>query len=326
MHTIVGAGGVIANEVTTELLAKGLPVRLVSRRPVTQFTGAIWQKADLKNFAELSAAVKGSTVIYLCAGLKYDKRVWAAEWPLIMQNVINAAKQNKARLIFFDNVYMYGRVEGAMTETTPYNPCSVKGEIRARIAERLLQEIKTGNLRGSIARAADFYGAQSLNSFYDSMVLAKYAKGQKAMWLGDPRSLHSFTYVPDAGKAMAVLGLNESSDGGTWHMPTAPARKGTAFIELAASVSQCQPAYLKVNKRMLQALGLFNHLIGESVELYYQYQYDYRFDSSKFEKAFGIQPTSYEAGTSEFAQWLKKGKSIEEQDLTSAKLQEHYQV
>jgi nucleoside-diphosphate-sugar epimerase len=301
MHTILGAGGPIANVLTKELLANNLPVRLISRKPVTQFKNATWQKADLKNFAELSTAAKGSGVIYLCAGLKYDKKVWAAEWPVIMQNVIHLAKQNNARLIFFDNVYMYGLVDGPMTEATPFNPSSKKGEIRAKIAGSLLNEINAGNIRGSIARAADFYGAESMNSFYDSMVLAKYAKGQKAMWLGDAAAIHSFTYVPDAGKAMALLGQREESDGTTWHLPTAQGLTGKDFIQLAAEHFSVEPRFTKVNKLMLKTIGLFNPLIAETTELYYQYDHDYIFDSSKFEAAFALQPRSYKEGVKEFA-------------------------
>ncbi len=37
----------------------------------------------------------------------------------------------------------------------------------------------------------------------------------------------------------------------------------------------------------------------ESYEMLYQYDRDYVFDSSKFEKAFGFKPTSYEAGIDE---------------------------
>ena len=63
-------------------------------------------------------------------------------------------------------MYMYGRVNGAMKENLPYHPMSVKGEIRARIAEQLTSEVSAGNLRATIAQAADFYGAENLNSFY----------------------------------------------------------------------------------------------------------------------------------------------------------------
>lgn len=306
MHTILGAGGPVADALTALLLQHGELVRLVSRKPVTKFSGAGWVKADLTKGPEVLKAVEGASVIYMCAGLKYDKKVWAAEWPQIMQNLIAAARHTGARLIFFDNVYMYGKVEGAMREDTPYHPSSVKGKIRTAVADGIMREIKEGNIRGAIARAADFYGALSMNSFLDSMVLAKYAKKEKASWLGNPATKHSFTYVPDAGRAMYLLGQTESADGQVWHVPTATSKTGSEFIQLAASVYNATPRYQKVNKLMLQAIGWFNPLIGETAEMYYQYQYDYIFDSSKFEKAFGVKPTSYEEGFKEFARVINQ--------------------
>jgi nucleoside-diphosphate-sugar epimerase len=289
-----------------ELLRQGNTVRLVSRRKIDPPANASWTGADLKNKQQVLNATKGSSVIYLCVGLQYNKKVWQAEWPLIIQNIIDAAKASNARLIFFDNVYMYGCVQGAMKEDTPYNPSSVKGAVRAKVAEQLMSEVKAGNIRASIARAADFYGAESLNSFYDSMVLAKFAKKSKAMWLGNPASKHSFTYVPDAGKAVALLGTHPESDNQIWHLPTAPALTGKAFIELAAGIFNTRPAYTRVNKFMLTTIGIFNKMIGETAELYYQYEYDYIFDSKKFEDYFKVKPTPYEDGIKELTQTLFK--------------------
>ncbi|MEJ7737119.1 MAG: NAD-dependent epimerase/dehydratase family protein [Chitinophagaceae bacterium] len=309
MHTILGAGGPISNSLANELIKNGHSIRLVSRSAVTRFPGIEWQGADLKNNKEVQKAVQGSSVIYMCAGLPYNKKVWAAEWPVIMQNLIDAAQTTGARLIFFDNVYMYGHVNGSMNENTPYNPLSVKGEIRAKIARKLMDETLAGNIKASIARAADFYGAESLNSFYDSMVLAKYAKGEKAMWLGNVSKKHAFTYVPDAGKAMYLLGQTPASDSQVWHLPTAKAMTGKAFIELAASTFNRDPRYTTINKFMLHAIGIFNKLTGETAELYYQYKYDYIFDSSKFEDTFGLRPTSYNDGVKELSKTLFKVKA-----------------
>ena len=306
MHTLLGAGGPVSNALAQELLQQGETVRLVSRRPIQTGGRATWVHADLKDYQQVLGAVQGATVIYLCAGLRYDKKVWAAEWPLIMQNLIDATKATGARLIFFDNVYMYGHVAGPMTEETPYNPASRKGEIRARIAEKLMSEAKAGNLNATIARAADFYGAGSLNSFFDAMVLAKYAKKEKAMWLGEPGSKHAFTYVPDAGRAVYLLGQHPEADNQVWHVPTAPALTGHAFMQLAAKAFNTQPKYMKVNKLMLQALGLFTKAIGETAELYYQYQYDYIFSSEKFQHAFGVMPTTYDEGLQQLSQTLFK--------------------
>ncbi|MCC8409752.1 NAD-dependent epimerase/dehydratase family protein [Mucilaginibacter sp. UR6-1] len=303
MHTILGAGGPVANTLTRQLIDHNQNVKLVSRRPST-FTGnnVSWQKADLLNRNEVLNAVKGSTVIYLCAGLVYDKDIWREQWPVIIQNVIDAAKETQARLIFFDNVYMYGLVNGAMTENTHYNPTSVKGEVRAKVATTLMDEAKAGNIKASILRGADFYGAESMNSFYDMMVLDKFSKRQKAQWIGDANTKHSFTYVPDAGQAMYLLGQTPESDNQIWHAPSAPALTGKQLIELAAGEFGVAPKFTSINKAMLWMVGLFNKTVMGTVEMYYQYDHDYIFDSSKFEKAFGIKPTTYRDGISHLAQ------------------------
>lgn len=307
MHTILGAGGPVANALTAQLIQANQNIRLVSRRPVNVTNPKVqWQEADLLQAAEVIAATKGSTVIYMCAGLVYDKDIWKQQWPVIMQNLIDAAKTHNARLIFFDNVYMYGLVDGPMLETTPYNPVSVKGEVRAKIVTQLMDEVKAGNVQATLARAADFYGAESMNSFLDSMVLSKYSKGERAMWLGKPNAKHSFTYVADAGRAMYLLGQSPETDNQIWHMPTAAPLTGVEFMHIAANVFKTQTKYIRVNKLMLQILGLFDKVTGGAVEMYYQYDHDYIFDSTKFEKAFGVQPTSYADGFQQLSQTLFK--------------------
>ena len=297
MHTILGAGGPISNALARELQKTNQTIRLVSRKPVPASGKTSWKKADLLNYQETLEECRGSEVIYLCAGLKYDKDVWQDQWPKIMRNALNITKETGARFIFFDNVYMYGLVAGSMTEETPYRPTSVKGEVRAKIASQLMEEVKAGNIKASIARAADFYGAtDSGNSFFDMMVLDKLSKRKNAQWLGNPDTLHSFTYVEDAARGVFTLGQNPESDNQIWHLPTAPAMKGSDFINLAAAIFDTSPNYSRINKFMLQAIGMFNPLIKSTVEMYYQYQHDYNFNSSKFEKAFAIGPRSYEEG------------------------------
>ncbi len=96
MHTILGAGGPVSNALAQELLKNNQPVRLVSRRKIENSKNATWVGADLKNYQQVLQAVLGSEVIYMCAGLQYNKKVWAAEWPVIMQNLIDATKAIRA--------------------------------------------------------------------------------------------------------------------------------------------------------------------------------------------------------------------------------------
>lgn len=307
IHTIFGAGGPVANALTRQLISENKNVRLVSRRPST-FTGnnITWHKADLLNYPEVLQAAKGSDVIYLCAGLVYDAKVWQQQWPVIMQNMINVTKETGARFIFFDNVYMYGLVNGPMTETTPYKPVSAKGEVRAKTATQLMDEVRSGNIKASILRGADFYGAESMNSFFDGMVMAKYAKGERAQWIGKPKMLHSFSYIPDCGKAMYLLGQQPESDNQIWHVPTAAPLTGIQFMQLAADVFKTKPRYSNINKLMMQLFGLFNPMVKNSVEMYYQYDHDYNFNSDKFEQFFNVKPTTYRDGMVELSQTLFK--------------------
>src|ERR1039457_344734 len=195
LHTILGAGGAIGNELVPILQAENVSVRVVSRGAVSH-DGIEAIAADLTDLESTVKAVTGSSVVYLLAGLKYDVRVWSVQWPKIMSNVIQACKASSSRLIFFDNVYMYGPVQGAMTEETPFRPVSRKGEVRAQIARQLLDEMSSGNIDALIARSADFYGPSGdRTSVPNIMVFAKLADGKKAQWLCNAEVPHSLTYI-----------------------------------------------------------------------------------------------------------------------------------
>ena len=164
MITILGAGGAIGNEFVKLLAANKQPFRLVGRNPKPTLGVTEIVAADLTDTDQTIRAVAGSSVVYLLVGLKYDHRVWQEMWPRIMRNTIEACKRAGAKLIFFDNVYMYGKVSGPMSEETPFDPCSRKGEIRATIASMLIDEWKSGALTAMIARSADFYGPDTQNA------------------------------------------------------------------------------------------------------------------------------------------------------------------
>jgi nucleoside-diphosphate-sugar epimerase len=205
MHTILGANGVIGTELSRALADQGEPVRQVSRspRPVSPDDEIV--SADLLDPGATADAVAGSTVAYLVAGLKYDTDTWREQWPRIMQNTIDACARHRVRLAFFDNVYAYGRVAGVMTEDTPFNPTSRKGEVRARIATTLLDAMRADELEAMIVRAADFYGPGAVSSFTHVTVFERLRAGRKPQWLGNARAAHTFTFTPDAGRALATL-------------------------------------------------------------------------------------------------------------------------
>jgi nucleoside-diphosphate-sugar epimerase len=296
MYTILGAGGVIANEFAKILSQNNVPYTLVSRHPES-LNRALTKSADLTNAAQTDEAVKGSSVVVLCPGLQYDIRAWNEQWPAIMNNTINACRKQNARLIFFDNVYMLGKVTGVMTEATPYHPVSKKGELRAKLAIQLMDEVKAGNLTAMIARAADFYGPNCNTSVLNLLVFDKMAKSKKAQWMVNDKVVHSFTFTPDCGKALWLLSQNQDAWNQVWNMPTAaPPLTGKEIISMAAKIFNAPDKHMVISKGMIGILGIFMRTMYEMKEMLYQYDSDYIFDSSKFNKAFNFQPASYKEG------------------------------
>jgi nucleoside-diphosphate-sugar epimerase len=297
METLLGSSGVIGKE-----LAKALPkytnkIRLVSRNPQKVNKDDVLFKANLFNADETMKAVEGSEIVYLTVGLQYDINVWRSQWPPLMKNVIDACKKNNSKFVFFDNVYSYGKVDGWMTEDTPAKPDSEKGKVRAELNKMILNEVEQGNLKAIIAKAADFYGPETPLSFVNIMVFDNFKKGKKAQWFIDVNKKHSFTYTPDAGKATAILGNTESAYNQIWHLPTNKnVLAGKEFIDLTAKAMGVKPDYTIVKKWMVKMLGIFNKVVKESIEMLYQNDSDYLFDSTKFEKAFDFKPISYEEG------------------------------
>jgi nucleoside-diphosphate-sugar epimerase len=297
LYTILGAGGVIANELTKELHANGKKVRLVSRQPKA-IAGAETMAADITDPLQTRRAVSGSSMVFLCAGLAYNHKIWEVAWPKIIQNVIHACSEAGIPLVFFDNVYMYGLVDGPMTEETPYNPRSKKGEIRAMIANKIMDRVKEGRLTATIARAADFYGpGADTTGIMNMLVIGNLSKGKMANWLGSDQYTHSYTFTPDAGKALYLLSQDNSTFNQIWHLPTTnPAPNGKEYIEMVAGILNVKPRYMRLTGLMIRLAGLFDTTIAELHEMLYQSNHPYIFDSTKFDQHFNFKPTSYEDG------------------------------
>lgn len=300
-QVILGSGGSIGTLLAKELARFKTDIRLVARNPQPVNDSDEILKANLLDPQQVLEAVDGCAVAYLTVGLPYKTSIWEQQWPLIMSNVIEACKQHKCKLVFFDNVYMYDPAQiSLMTEETPVAPTSAKGKVRAQIAQMLMDEVKAGELLALIARSADFYGPGKINGLLNETVLKNFAKGKKANWLGRVDVKHAFTYVPDAAKATAMLGNVKDVWGQVWHLPTADnPLTGLEWMENIAAEMGAKCRYNVSGKGLLKVMGWFMPFLSELPEMLYQYDRDYVFDSSKFERRFKFEPTPYVKGIRE---------------------------
>ncbi len=305
MQTILGAGGSISIELAKSLKNFTEEIRLVGRNPEKVNETDQLLKADLTNREQVFKAIDGSDIVYLTVGLEYSIKIWEKLWPTLMQNVIDACILYKAKLVFFDNVYAIGGdFVKHIKEDSPVSPTSKKGEVRAQVDLMLLDQMNTGKIQAIIARAPDFYGGNIDKSMLMTVIYKNFLEGKKAQWLFNAKVRHSYIYVPDAGKATALLGNTPAAYNQIWNLPT-DRRSLTAeqWVSLFAKEMGRSDNYTLIPAWMVRILGLFIPFMKELYEMRYQFDREYFFDSTKFENYFKYQPTLYEDGVKEI---LKK--------------------
>ncbi|MEO8794141.1 MAG: NAD-dependent epimerase/dehydratase family protein [Daejeonella sp.] len=299
MQTILGANGTIGTLLANELRTYTNHIRLVSRNPVKVNDSDVLFPADLTNAEMVDKAIEGSDVVYLVVGFDYQLKVWQEKWPQLMRTVLDSCIRHKAKLVFFDNMYMYDvNSLHHMTEDSVINSPSEKGKVRQEIAEMLMHEVHAGRLDALIARSADFYGPNNEKSLLFELVYKNIKKGKKPNWFIDPDKIHSFTYTPDAAKATAMLGNTEDAYNQVWHLPTDKSQiTGREMIGYFCEEMHAKKKGIFILPTwMLKLLGLFIPIMREMPEMMYQYKNDYFFDSSKFDKKFNFETTSYREG------------------------------
>ena len=289
-HVILGGNGIVGRETARALHERGQVIASVGRRPST-LAGVRSIVADLLEPTAVAAALDGADVAYLTAGIPYSTREWARQWPIVMGAAIDAAVTHGTHLIFLDNVYAYGRVEGPMTESTPVRPSSKKGAVRAGLLTQLAAAAAERGLSYTVARSADFFGPDAATSVLNSFAINKIVAGKTPTWLYNADLPHSMTYTPDIGDGLAVLGTASRASGQVWHLPTAPALTGREYLRMAGGADR---PITVMSMTTMRIGAIFLKDARESLELSYQNTESYVFDSSAFEAEFGVAPTPIE--------------------------------
>jgi nucleoside-diphosphate-sugar epimerase len=314
---VVFGYGPVGRAVTERLLARGRSVRVVQRRrPSDLAAGAVFQTCDVLDIASVVAAMAGTSQAVVAFGFEYSTPVWQRAWPQAMLNLLAACRPAGQRLVFVDNLYMYGPQSAPLTEDMAL--CDQGGKLAVRSAvTRLWQRAEQHGIRVAALRASDFYGPGVAQSHLGAMALGAVAAGRRAVLVGKPDMPHDFAYVPDIGRA--VISLLEAPDdayGQAWHMPCAPTRTLRELLSIAASTLGEPARIAALPQSLLPLAGVFSPMMREMVEMRFQWDRPYHVNADRFRERFWSDVTPFEVGIPQATRSFLPAASPKQQSIS----------
>ena len=292
-HVIFGTGA-IGLATLDALRRRGEAVRLVNRSgtaPVPDDVEIV--KGDASDPGFTAAAAEGARVVYQTLSPPYHQ--WVELFPALQAGVLAAAQATGARLVSMENVYMYGRPAGQpLTETHAHAAHTRKGQLRGRMTRDLLTAHQQGRVEVAVGRASDYFGPRGgAQSNLGDRVFPAALRGKTATVLGNPDQPHTYTYIPDIGEGLAVLGEHPDAPGQIWHLPNDPDTRSTRqLVDIVYRLAGLPRTKLRgTPPLLLRALGLVNPTVREIVEMRYLFEEPFVVDSGKIAAKLGVHAT-----------------------------------
>ncbi len=144
---VIFGSGPLGLAVMDALTARGYTnITVVNRRGAVDETlpaGVSVVAGDATDPDDVARITEGAAVVFQCAQPGYAE--WPEKFPPIIEGIVAGVSRTGARLIFGDNLYMYGPTGGAaITEDLPYAATGRKGRTRAGIRCHPATSARTG--------------------------------------------------------------------------------------------------------------------------------------------------------------------------------------
>ena len=112
-------------------------------------------------------------------------------------------------------------------------------------------------------------------------------------------------YVPDIATGLATLGTDARAIGGIWHLPGPETVTTRQLLDLLAIDVGHPVGVRNLPILAVRALGLFNPLLRELVEMSYEFDQPFVLDTSKYESTFGSAGTPLPAAVTATVDWYR---------------------
>jgi dTDP-D-glucose 4,6-dehydratase len=245
---------------------------------------------------------RGATTIYQAAQPKYHE--WQVKFPPLQQAILDAAIANHSKFVAVENLYIYGDTHGApMTEETPNRAHTKKGMVRRAMSEALFEQVHQGTVRAAVVRGSDYIGPD--DPVYAELFFRPALEGKRVKMLGRLDVPHTWTYAPDFGRALAIVGTRDEAMGQIWHVPSDAPITQQALLDLMSAQVNHPVRGMAASKLMVAALGLFVPTLREMVEMYYEFNQPFVMQSDKFTRTFGVQATALPEAVRATMEWVR---------------------
>jgi nucleoside-diphosphate-sugar epimerase len=174
------------------------------------------------------------------------------------------------------------------------------------MSAQLLDAHQRGRVRVAIGRSSDFIGPGVRDSALGEFIFEPALAGKRAQTMGRPNTLHSYSYVPDVGRNLVLLGSRDVADGRAWHLPNPDTRTTRDVIsDVYAATGNPHTSIITLKRPMLRAVGLFNRNVRELLHTYYQFDAPFVVDDSAFRHEFGGHTTAWSGIVATAADWYR---------------------
>ncbi|PFA20529.1 MULTISPECIES: SDR family NAD(P)-dependent oxidoreductase [Bacillus cereus group] len=304
---VLGASGAMGYAITKELCGRGIDVIAFARNKKKLedlFHGEERIQivaGDVCKQENIMEAAKGVDVIFHAINIPYTD--WELKQPELLKNILETTKYHGAKLAMVDNIYAYGRQEGArVTEEAVKNPHTKKGKIRLQL-ELMAKQAGVPVLT---AHFPDFYGPNAESTLIHHTLQGVLAN-KISSFVGDKKLAREYIFTPDGAKAIVELALRDDAYGQNWNIPGCGVITGEEMIGHIRELTGYTKPIMTVKKRMIGMLGLFDKQMKEFVEMLYLTEEPVILSGEKYERYVGKVPkTSYREGLKETISFLER--------------------
>jgi len=311
-HLILGFTGGIGRAVALALSKRDIMIRVLvrDRKKASKYTEGLNNLeiivGDAARSEDLRKAFNGVQVVHYCINMPYN--LWEEKALRLLKHCVDAAIKYKTKIIFPGNVYVYGHAKyNPVDEKHPHGAHTNKGHIRMEMEEMLALAKKDDGLKYTIVRMPDFYGPFVINGFSEQLFI-NATKGKPMRWVGKIDVDVEMIFIEDGGEAMVMAALSDKSNGEVFNIPGIDITTSRKLLQEIVAQAESKSKFSTMNSDFIfKAIGLFNPVVKELVEMLYLKREKLILNGQKFIDTIGPLPaTDYSDGIKKTLIWTKK--------------------